>query len=77
MATGLLAGQLEQVDGVIGAGDSTTAVGSSVDSTVAEGSPAVLVGAGGGVGTLVDFPGIQIPQTVWRRRSWRDITPED
>ena len=64
-------------DGVIGAGDSTTAVGSSVDSTVAEGSPAVLVGAGGGVGTLVDFPGIQIPQTVWRRRSWRDITPED
>ena len=63
-------------DGTVSAADNGNYVGKSVDSTVAEGSPAVLVGAGGGVGTLVDFPDIQVPQTVWRRRSWREITPQ-
>ena len=63
-------------DGVVSSADNGNYVGKSVDSTVAEGSPAVLVGAGGGVGTLVDFPDIQVPQTVWRRRSWREITPQ-
>lgn len=52
-------------------------IGISVAETVAEGSPAVLAAAGGGIGRLVDFPNITVPQTVWRRRSWREITPED
>ncbi len=52
-------------------------VGVSVTETVAEGSPAVLAAAGGGIGRLVDFPNITVPQTVWRRRSWREITPDD
>jgi type IV pilus assembly protein PilY1 len=51
-------------------------VGVSVPSTVAEGSPALLAAAGGGIGRLVDFPNITVPQTVWRRRAWREIKPD-
>jgi type IV pilus assembly protein PilY1 len=60
-------------DGVVNNSDNANAVGTAVSSAVAEGSPAVLVNVGGGPGSLPDFPGIQVPDTVWRRRSWREI----
>jgi len=60
-------------DGDIDANDDATVIGSAVSSTVAEGSPALLVNAGGGVGTLVDFPTVKVKQTIWRRRSWREL----
>lgn len=64
-------------DGVINAADLAAPVGQAVSSSVAEGSPALLVNVGGGYGTLIDFPEIRVPTTVWRRRSWREITAED
>ena len=60
-------------DGVVNNSDNANAIGTAVSSAVAEGSPAVLVNVGGGPGSLPDFPGIQVPDTVWRRRSWREI----
>lgn len=62
-------------DGVVNANDRSSAIGESVSSSVAEGSPALLINVGGGIGTLIDFPGIEVPTTVWRRRSWRELTP--
>jgi type IV pilus assembly protein PilY1 len=64
-------------DGVVTAADLAGNIGQSVPTSVSEGSPALLVNAGGGIGTLVDFPQIQIATSVWRRRTWREIRPED
>lgn len=64
-------------DGVVTAADLSGSVGESVSQSVAEGSPALLVNAGGGIGTLVDFPNIRIATPTWRRRSWREFRPED
>jgi type IV pilus assembly protein PilY1 len=64
-------------DGVVTAADLAGNIGQSVPTSVAEGSPALLVNAGGGIGTLVDFPQIQIATSVWRRRTWRESRPED
>jgi type IV pilus assembly protein PilY1 len=64
-------------DGVVTSADLSGTIGQSVSQSVAEGSPALLVNAGGGIGTLVDFPDIQVPTPVWRRRSWREFRPED
>lgn len=64
-------------DGAVNAIDRSSAIGESVSSSVAEGSPALLINVGGGIGTLIDFPGIEVPTTVWRRRSWRELTPEE
>ncbi|MFO0042282.1 MAG: pilus assembly protein [Pseudomonadota bacterium] len=64
-------------DGVVTAADLTAAVGQSVAQSVSEGSPALLVNMGGGIGTLVDFPDITVTTPVWRRRSWREFRPEE
>lgn len=64
-------------DGVVTSSDLGGPIGESVSQSVAEGSPALLVNAGGGIGTLVDFPNIQIATPAWRRRSWREFRPED
>ncbi|HET7842674.1 MAG TPA: PilC/PilY family type IV pilus protein, partial [Xanthomonadales bacterium] len=63
-------------DGVVNSVDDSSVIGRAVSEAVAEGSPAVLACAGGGCGSLVDYPDIQVPQTVWRRRSWREIPNE-
>jgi type IV pilus assembly protein PilY1 len=64
-------------DGVVTAADLGEKIGQSVLEAPAEGSPSLLVPPGGGMGFLVDFPDIQVPTTVWRRRTWREIRPED
>lgn len=63
-------------DGYISSGDDKSVIGRSVAQSVPEGSPSVLVPPGGGIGRLVDFPEIKIPQTVWRRRGWHELRPE-
>jgi type IV pilus assembly protein PilY1 len=64
-------------DGVVTAADLAGKIGEAVSQSVAEGSPALLVNVGGGIGTLVDFPEIQVPTPIWRRRSWREFRPAD
>jgi len=64
-------------DGVVTATDLAGSVGESVPQSLAEGSPALLVNPGGGLGTLVDFPNIRVATPTWRRGSWREFRPED
>jgi len=64
-------------DGLIDTADESGTIGQSILKGISEGTPALLINAGGGLGTLVDFRDLEIrvPTTVWRRQSWREITP--
>jgi type IV pilus assembly protein PilY1 len=63
-------------DGIVNATDASSPIGTSVPQAFSEGTPSTMIPPGGGLGTLVDYEQ-SVPTTVWRRRSWREITPEE
>ena len=63
-------------DEKVDANDDATAMGVSLQRGVAEGTPALIVGVGGGVAAIPEFPNVRIPEPVWRRRYWREVRDE-